>query len=237
MPELRSADELAVVDDPAWPALVHLITTAGVSVRVLDLATGRGIQVLHRFQVTARSTLGALALNCGGLVIDHGWVRVLGGGTDQLPDLAHAYGLDAGDGTSGSPPALVVAYDVLGGQFAIDGGGLGVNAGEVCYRGPDTLRWEGLGTGHGAFITALLAGGLDDFYAHLRWPGWEQDVQSLELDQGLSVYPPPFTAEGQPIAAASRRVVPFSELLALYDAVAAQLAELPDGSAFEFRFE
>ena len=85
MGNLRSSDELASVSDPAWHRLRELvdqITTA----RLLPVVPEAGQAVLFRLQVTAGSTLGALALNSGGLLLDHGWLRILGGGTSELPD-------------------------------------------------------------------------------------------------------------------------------------------------------
>lgn len=44
--------------------------------------------VLYHPQATARSALGALALESSGMFIDHGWLRILGSGGSGLPDLA-----------------------------------------------------------------------------------------------------------------------------------------------------
>lgn len=145
MPELRSESELADVDEPAWPGLATLIDAAPLPVVVLPVPPDQARAVLYRLQVTARSALGALALNCGGLLIDHGWLRVLGGGGDGLPDIAAVNDLADPARTHSPPPFLTVAFDVLGGRFAVDGGGLGVQPGQVCYWGPDTLEWSGLG--------------------------------------------------------------------------------------------
>jgi hypothetical protein len=60
-------------------------------------------------------------------------------------------------------------------------------------------------------------------FAPLRWSGWQDEVAALRSDEGLSVYPPPFTREGQDIAAASRRAVPVRELFDFYDDSACQL--------------
>lgn len=76
---------------------------------------------------------------------------------------------------------------------------------------------------------------LGDFYANLRWPGWQDEIAALRLDQGLAVYPPLFTAEGRNINDASRRPVPFAELLAMHAHVADQLAELPPGAPFRLK--
>ena len=60
---------------------------------------------------------------------------------------------------------------------------------------------------------------------------------SLRDDQGITVYPPLATAEGQDIAAANRAPVPFTELLALNQDLARQLDLLPDGQSFHVEFK
>ena len=230
---VRTARELLDVTDPAWPEVQDAVAATPLDVRVLPVDEAAGTDVIARLQVSARSTLGALASSCGGLVVDHGWLRILGGGHDGLPDLAAANRLDLPGPDAKPPPALVVGYDVLGGRFAVDAGGLGVQEGEVCYLGPDSLAWVGLGAGHGAFVHWALAGdGLDGFYASLRWPGWQERVDGIALDRGLASYPPPFTEEGRDLAAASLREVPFAELVTWYDDLRDQIAGLPEGEPF-----
>jgi hypothetical protein len=221
MAQRRSGDELASVADPAWPALRDAFDTAEVDVVVLPLDERAGRAQLEALQVSAASTLGAMALHCGGLIGDHGWFRLLGGGCDRLLDLASANDLPA---FPASPPgSMLVGWDALGGRFAIDGGALDVKPGEVCYFGPDTLTWDGLGGGYTAFVHTLLAGGLAEATGNLRWPGWQAEVEHLAGDQGISLYPPAFSVEGRDLASASRRAVPITELFTFYDDVAAQL--------------
>lgn len=217
----RSIAALRDVEDPAWPGLLEQIERSDLDVRILPVDRARGEATLECLQVTARSTLGALALHCGGLVVDHGWLRILGGGGAGLADLATASGLTPA--SAGPPPAVAVGYDVLGGRFAIDGGGLGCATGEVCYFGPDDLQWTAIGGGHTAFVSWALEGGPAEFYADLRWPGWEAESSALALDEGISIYPFPFTAEGRDLAAASRRAVPFAELLGIQEEMLRQL--------------
>ncbi len=78
----------------------------------LSVDARRAMEVLFRLQVTARSTLGALALRCGGVLLDHGWLRLLGGGGDELMSLAEANGLGE-PMCAERPAALTVAFDVL----------------------------------------------------------------------------------------------------------------------------
>ncbi len=110
----------------------------------------------------------------------------------------------------------------LGGRFAIDGGSLGIALGEVCYFGPDGLAWEALGGGHADFVHAALTGGLAETFSSLRWPGWQDETENLSPDEGLALYPPPFSREGQDLSAVSRRPVPLTELSAFYEETAAQ---------------
>jgi hypothetical protein len=71
MESLRSAAELASVPSPAWPTIEELIDKASAPVQVLPVAEPDGMDCVHRLQVTASSTLGGLALNCGELLVDH----------------------------------------------------------------------------------------------------------------------------------------------------------------------
>lgn len=212
---MRSLEELLDVPAPAWPVLLEAVADAAVDVEVVPADASRAARTLVALQVAVGSTLGALAYRCGGLLVDRGWFRLLGGGSAHLPDLAAANGLD--EGRHLPPDRLVVGHDALGGTFVVDGGGLGIAPGEVCYRGPDTLAYEALGVGHGGFVEAALDGRLSDRFASLRWSGWQVEVERLRPDQGLSLYPPPFTVEGRDVGAASRRAVPIAELVAFYD--------------------
>jgi hypothetical protein len=119
---------------------------------------------------------------------------------------------------------------VLGGRFAVSGGGLPGQAGEVCYWGPDILAWSPLGAGYSQFVRMVLGSGLAGFYKNLRWSGWQDEVATLGADQGISAYPFPFTAESRPIARARRRPGPFAELLGAHAEAKRQPALLPPGS-------
>lgn len=198
---------------------------APVDVTVLPVGGSNGRKVLYRLQVTARSTLGAIALNCGGLILEHGWLRILGAGAPGLEDLATANQLDNPQAASQAPGHLVIAYDILGGVFAINHHDIAAPVGEVCYWGPDTLDWSPLGLAHTAFIQWVLSGGSSDFYADLRWPGWETEVSSTPLQNGISVYPFLWTEQGRNIAYSSRKAVPFTEILDLNQKLARDINE------------
>jgi hypothetical protein len=217
---MPTAAELIDVDEPSWPEIVALVQRASAPAEIVPAPEAARHAAIESLQVTVRSYLGALAANCGAISVDHGWLRLLGAGTGGLGSIGQVTAQLA-------PPEggfLVVALDVLGSRFAVNGGGLPAEPGEVCFWGVDAMAWYGIGVTHSGFVEAALTGGLDEFYGPLRWPGWADEVAALAIDQGLSVYPFPFTAEGQDLAAASRTPVPMTELLGLYDELARQIA-------------
>lgn len=117
--------------------------------------------VAGRLRLTPDTALGALVRGYGALLVDDGWVRLLGSGSAPLTDIA-AFNLDPAPRHRG---ALVVGHDVLGGFFALDLGGLSGNRGCIHYRAPATGRWEDLGFGYSGLIGFLLQGDLATFYA------------------------------------------------------------------------
>ncbi|MET7978804.1 DUF2625 domain-containing protein [Streptomyces mirabilis] len=221
---MRELSQLISVDEPAWPELRETLDASPVSVEVLPPDGDVGGVSMLQLQVTARSYLGAVVLHCGGLVVDDGWLRVFGspssGAEHGLAGLARVNQFPGTfDPAWRAETGLVVAHDVLGGVFALNGAAPADAdrpgaPGEVVYFAPDSLRWEALGVGHSTWLAWLVSGALDEFYADLRWPGWEKEVRALNSNQGLTVFPPLWSAEArQDISATSRRAVPMRELL------------------------
>ncbi|CAB3817334.1 hypothetical protein LMG26691_00300 [Achromobacter animicus] len=204
---MRPLNELINETEPALPLVHDWIAGAAIQCEILP-PSPRNDDVLLALQVTTRSPMGAIAHGSGGLLLDGGWLRVLGSGHPRLPrDLA---GWNAGraDGF------LLVADDAAGGFFALNGGALGDDPGMLYYRAPDNLQWEALELGYSDFLQAMLAGRIEDFYAALRWPEWQAEVKALGPDQCFSFYPFLWTQEGSP-AASSRKAVDIAEHCAL----------------------
>lgn len=223
---MRELSELIDVEDPAWPLLQRALDAGAAQVDVLPVDAGRGRAALLQLQITARSYLGAIVLRTGGLLVDHGWLRVFGSpaadDAQELPSLAQVNRFPATPDMSWRPgDGLIVAHDLLGGVFALNGAspdeaGRPGEPGEVVYFAPDSLRWEALGVGHGKWLSWLVSGALEQFYEDLRWPGWQDEVEGLAGSQGLSVFPSLWSAEARrDLPAASRRAVPMAELLGL----------------------
>lgn len=210
----RNLAELVNKTEPAWPQMQKQIKAAKNEVQVLPASDSARGEALLATQVTTRSPLGAVIYETGGLLIDHGWLRILGSGSARLPKSVPQFNHDVGINLSTGAPMVFVAYDVLGGFFAIDGGTLG-KPGHVFYMAPDSLNWEDMGRGYGDFVMFCLDGDLGKFYENVRWPGWQAEVARLKGDQAISIFPF-LSAKGPPVAQRHRGVVPISELFALH---------------------
>ena len=237
MIDFRSLEELLSPADEGWQDVASWISQSPRTVEVLPPDPDRQRDCLLALQVTTRSVLGALAWHSSGVLLDHRWLRLLGGvSSSGLPDVVTASGMEPGAGTA--PPHVVIAQDVLGGLFAVNGHGLPCAPGEVAYFAPDTLQWEGMGIGNSDFVSWALTGDTGTFYEQVRWPGWEVESEQVPLDGGLHVYPPLFTTEAkQDLAGTSRRAVPWQEILDVQQDMAQQLQDVPDGAPIRFELE
>jgi Protein of unknown function DUF2625 len=231
---MRPVAEL-ISEDPAWPHIESWIAESSSEVVVLPTERARAEETLHRLQVTTGSTLGAMALETGGILIDHGWLRLLGSGSTELHGSLTNWNR-LGDAAGIEPPAhsLIVGYDAVGGFFAVNGGEFEGERGHVFYFAPDTLEWESLERGYTDFLHWALTGDLAGFYADLRWDGWRDELAGASPDLGFALYPPPFTKEGRPLANVRRKHVPMRELWGLQQDYARQLADIADGTRVKF---
>ncbi|WP_390814338.1 DUF2625 family protein [Bremerella alba] len=109
-----------------------------------------------------------------------------------------------------TPGLFLIADDVAGGFFAINGGKLGEDVGNVYYWAPDDLDWEPLELGYSDLFYSAVNGGLDEFYADLRWTSWRADTRYLSRDRCFFFYPFLWTNEGS-IENSARNEVPVSE--------------------------
>lgn len=211
----KELHELVNEDEPAWPLVQEWIAEATRPVEVL-LPPESPTDSLVSMQVTTRSPLGALLFHTGGLLVDHGWIRVLGGGHPRLGRALPEWNFCCGLEESREPPGwLLVADDVLGGFFALNGGRFSKDGRTIWYFAPDTLAWEDLRVGYTGFLQWCFSGDVGKFYELFRWHGWEDDTRVLGGDKAFHFYPPLFT-EAPDLSARSRQAVPISELFSAH---------------------
>lgn len=221
---MRTLEELINKTDPAWPYVQEWIQASMNQVEVLPATSAQAAAALLQTQVTTHSPMGAIIFETGGLLIDHGWLRILGSGHSRLKRSVPAWNKDKSFSEYGETPGfLLIADDVLGGFFAINGGDLGTDLGHVYYLAPDTLNWENLHVSYSDFLDWCFTGDMNEFYQHQRWQGWEEEIAQLDGDMAFSFVPFLWTAEGKDIANISRKPVPIQELYELAQSFRTQL--------------
>ena len=156
--------------------------------------------------------MGAVVYETGGIIIDDGWLRILGSGSAKLPRGLGSWNLGRTQSEPAGPaPYYLFADDVAGGYFAINGGGLNGKVGNVFYLPPDTLEWEDCGKGYGDFLNWALNGDLQLFYENLRWKNWHEEIRDLNGDSVYTFFPFLWTEEGSDINQVSRKRIPIAE--------------------------
>jgi len=226
---MKTINELVDVDAPSWPVLLDDLSSSFTPVEILPPEPDRATACLLQLQVSARSPLGAVVLNTGGLLLHGGWIRVFGGsGSCALPGMAEVNRFPSTVEPGWHPAdGLVLAHDVLGGVYAINGvdaaeAGRPGAPGEIVYFSPQSLQWSALEMGHSAWLGWLLAGGPADLYE--LWPDWRSEVTGLRSDQGISFYPFLWSSEAQEdLAATNRKPVPMNELLTTHQIFCEQM--------------
>jgi hypothetical protein len=200
---MKTLVELIDHSDPGFVLVKDWINVATVPVEILPPSDQRNAVLLDT-QVTTRSPMGAIAYETGGILIDGGWIRILGSGHERLRRTLPGWNKGRAEGF------YLIADDVAGGFFAINGGAFGTDKGMVYYWPPDNLHWEPLGFGYSQFLVFVFSDRIEEFYRGLRWDTWRDDIKDLSGDKCFSFYPFLWTKEGA-MDASRRAVVPVDE--------------------------
>jgi hypothetical protein len=82
--KMRSVDELVNKTDPGWTLVKDWIKSAKNKVEILPVDQAKAKDALYKTQVTTRSPMGAVIFMTGGILIDDGWIRILGSGSRRI---------------------------------------------------------------------------------------------------------------------------------------------------------
>lgn len=213
---MRTLDALIDTQDPGWPLIQEWMAEAKNRYRILPKTSQRANQELLDAQVTTRSIMGAVIYETGGILINKGWIRVLGSGSPELDRGIMSWNKGKSFQKNGDQPTfLLVADDVVGGYFAINAGALGPNMGTIHYLAPDTLQWENLEVGYSDFLHWLLTGPVDTFYETFNWKNRDLDLERVDGNHTISFVSFLWTNEGQDLEQTDKRIIPVEEHYAL----------------------
>lgn len=211
--KMRPISELINTQEPGWDLVSEWISTAKNAVEVLPADPKKGKDALYNTQVTSRSPLGAVVLMTGGILVDNGWIRILGSGSAKMTRSLPSWnkGKSYRDSIAEGVGYLLVADDAIGGFFIQNNGSLGDDRGKIYYLSPDNLEFEPMNITYAEFLLFCFNNDLDKFYKPYRWKGWENEVKNLSGDSTYNFFPPLFTKEGNDMKNVSRAIVPVQE--------------------------
>ncbi len=200
---MKSLKELTETDEPAIDLIHEWVSTAENQCEILPPSSEREA-ILLEVQVTTHSTMGAIAYETGGMLVDNGWLRFLGSGHPKLTRTLPGWNRGRANGI------YLIADDAMGGFFAMNGGAFDGDRGDIWYWAPDSLEWESLELGYTDFLQWSLTERIAEFYAELRWSTWKGDVSQLAGDQCINFLPFLWTSEGS-VEGSDRRATPVLE--------------------------
>lgn len=156
--KMRPVEELTK-DTSGWEVIEHAMSIARNKFKILPIDPDKAKEAIYQTQVTAHSTMGAIVYLTGGILIEDGWIRILGSGNQALNRTLPGWNKEKTFTNYGEQPGfLLVADDVIGGFFAINGGALGNDPGMIYYLAPDDLKWESLHISYTDFINFCFVG-------------------------------------------------------------------------------
>ena len=209
---MKKLEELINLEESGWDLIKEWSSNAKNHYEILPKDHKRAEIELVNSQVTTRSPMGAVIYETGGILIDYGWIRLLGSGSPQLDRGLMEWNKGKSFESYGEQPSfLLVADDVIGGYFAINAGALGDEMRKIYYLAPDTLEWESLGCGYSDFLNWLFNGNIQKFYELFKWKTWKEDAKTINGNQTIFIVPFLWTKEGKDIEKASKKAVSTEE--------------------------
>jgi len=188
------------------------IRTGTNRIEVLSRNQKKAEEALVNTQISTKSPLGAIIYETGGILIDEGWIRILGSGNKRLNRSVPSWNYGKSFKRYGEQSKfLLIGDDAIGGFFAINGGAFNGQSGDIFYYAPDNLEWENLDVGFTQFLNWCFSSDIGQFYKGLRWNNWRDEIKELHGDKAINFQPFLFT-KYKNINSLNRRAIAIEEM-------------------------
>ena len=209
---LKPVSLLIDADNSGWKAVLAMVKDARNKVEVLPTDAAMGREAISAMQVSTKSALGGVLYNSAAILVDYGWVRILGAGSSKVKRSLPGWNKGKAFKDFGSKPGyIIIADDAAGGFFILNGGLFKEGIDKVYYFSPDDLSYELLDLTYTEFLSFCFNNNLDKFYENMRWVNWKDEVSALQVDKVYHFYPYLFSKEGKDINQDTRGIVPAQE--------------------------
>lgn len=200
-------------ENKLWNDLKNMFQDSKKDIRIYEGNYTIGNIETEKNGINSNSVLGVIISFTSGICIDN-WIRIVGQQCDNRNGISYYNSIEMNQMHLELSDMLLVAYDVIGGVFAINRGKFAEGAKKVWYFAPDTLEWECLEMSYSEFIAWVAQGDTDEFYNSMRWNQWQEDCKNIDFDKSFLIYPFLWSRECE-INHATKKVVPFSELMSI----------------------
>lgn len=203
--------------ESAWENILEWQSQSKNQVRMIPADTTRAAFTLFRGNYELTSTLAAFVYHSGGMMVDNGWLRVLGSGSKDFNRGIFEWNKDKYVWGPDSIAYLMIADDVVGGFFALFmTPHTELDDAFVYYQGPNDRHWVSTGLDYDGFLQFCFFGEIKMFYNNYRWDGWKEEIHLINSNQTISCYPQ-YWREGARDTKLKRRVIPVQRLWELYN--------------------
>jgi len=214
---MKPLSELLNNQKKGWDVITQWSSNARNKIEILSKDNLRADSALYQSQLEASSPLGAVVYGCGGILIEDGWIRILGSGCTRLDRSLPDW--NKGKSTFKSKDQsnfLLVGDDVIGGIYGMKTEGPdNTTIGKIYYFGPNSLQWEATGLSYIGFINFCFSGNLQSFYGDFQWHNWQEEVKRINGNEVISCYPLLWTKEGKEMKS-NRKIVSIQKQWELY---------------------
>ena len=214
--KMRELKELINKDEDAIKLIMAWKNAAKNKIQILANDSLRSNEALFNTKVSTLSPMGAIVFHTGGILIDNGWIRIYGSGSEKLNRNLPNWNKGKTFQNFGDKPGyLIIADDAVGGFFLLNGGDLGNDLGKIYYLSPDNNEYEQLDLTYTEFINFCFSGNIDVLYRDLRWKNWEDDFKKLSANEAFIFYPYLWTKEGRDINKVEKNKASMEEIYTL----------------------
>lgn len=187
-PVMRNVGQLIDTKESGMNLIKSWLKGSVNDVQILPRDKTKAEKALYNTQVTTRSPMGAIIYETGGILVKGGWIRILGsGGNDHLnrslPDWNKGKTFkEFGD----RPSYVLIADDIWGGLFAVNGGGLSIDdLGKVFRFSPDTREWNSMGKSYSEFIVWCFQTDLNKRYKRFLEGKYKNLPKNISGDEAV----------------------------------------------------
>lgn len=150
------------------PVIQALLSTSNHAINTLSADTKHFEANCERYHLSEDSMVGSFAKHLGGLSVKGQLLTLLGANSsNNAADIFAINDCAKESGINDIEDFLVIAYDWLGGFFAVNMKNAHADIGNVCYYSVDEQAWEDLEIGVRKFYSWVLLEDLMSFYEDL----------------------------------------------------------------------